>query len=188
MMDISLNENNFFVITGGPGAGKTTLIYALEKAGFPCVAEVARQVIQEQLQCGGDGLPWMNVPRYTSLMLDRSQHTYRQATANKPGITFFDRGIPDSIAYARIAGIAISPELDAAARYFRYNNPVFMLPPWPEIYLQDEERRESYEHSVITYEMLKCVFNDYDYKLVEVPKVTVEKRVDILVSTVTSRG
>ena len=33
---------NFFIITGGPGAGKTTLFVTLTEQGFPHVPEVAR--------------------------------------------------------------------------------------------------------------------------------------------------
>jgi predicted ATPase len=30
----------------------------LERRGFRCAAEVARQIIQEQVRDGGDALPW----------------------------------------------------------------------------------------------------------------------------------
>ena len=56
---------NFFVITGGPGVGKTTLLEALAKQGFPYVPEVAREIIREQASRNGDALPWVNIPAYT---------------------------------------------------------------------------------------------------------------------------
>jgi predicted ATPase len=37
----------FYTITGGPGSGKTSLINELQKRGYRCMAEVARQLIQE---------------------------------------------------------------------------------------------------------------------------------------------
>jgi len=43
----------FFVITGGPGSGKTTLIDALEEAGFARTVEAGRGVIQDQVAIDG---------------------------------------------------------------------------------------------------------------------------------------
>jgi predicted ATPase len=47
------DDPNFFVISGGPGAGKTSVLAELEKLGFRYVPEAARQLIQEQTQTGG---------------------------------------------------------------------------------------------------------------------------------------
>ncbi|MEV0005113.1 AAA family ATPase [Micromonospora sp. NPDC050980] len=41
-------SSRFVVVTGGPGAGKTTLVDALRRAGHACVAEAGRQIIQDQ--------------------------------------------------------------------------------------------------------------------------------------------
>ncbi|MGA7560919.1 MAG: AAA family ATPase [Terriglobales bacterium] len=48
-----MNNPNLFVITGGPGSGKTTVILALEKLGFGYAPEVAPEIIQEQVRDGG---------------------------------------------------------------------------------------------------------------------------------------
>jgi putative protein kinase ArgK-like GTPase of G3E family len=62
------NNPNLFIISGGPGSGKTTVIRELVKLGFPHVPEVARQIIQEQMQVGGTALPWGDREAYTRLM------------------------------------------------------------------------------------------------------------------------
>ena len=49
--------NRFFVITGGPGSGKSTLIAALEAEGFPCSAEAGRAIIRQQAAISGRALP-----------------------------------------------------------------------------------------------------------------------------------
>jgi len=41
------NNPYFFVISGGPGAGKTTILLELEKLGFNYAPEAARQIISE---------------------------------------------------------------------------------------------------------------------------------------------
>jgi predicted ATPase len=50
------NHDNFFVLTGGPGVGKTTLLGELEKKKFKCVPEVAREIIKEQMKIEGEGI------------------------------------------------------------------------------------------------------------------------------------
>ena len=42
-----MENPNLYVITGGPGSGKTTVLAELERQGFRCAPEVARQIIQE---------------------------------------------------------------------------------------------------------------------------------------------
>lgn len=63
---------NFFVITGGPGVGKTTLLETLAQQGFPYVPEIAREIIREQVSRNGDALPWANIPAYTHLKIGRA--------------------------------------------------------------------------------------------------------------------
>jgi predicted ATPase len=50
--------SRFFVVTGGPGGGKTTLINALGRLGFPTAPEGGRAIICEQAAIGGPALPW----------------------------------------------------------------------------------------------------------------------------------
>jgi len=49
-----------YVITGGPGFGKTDLINELRKSGYICSGEFARDLIETQLATDGEILPWKN--------------------------------------------------------------------------------------------------------------------------------
>ena len=42
-----LKQTGLYVITGGPGTGKTSLIEELERSEFKAVEEVAREIIKE---------------------------------------------------------------------------------------------------------------------------------------------
>ncbi|WP_353181507.1 AAA family ATPase [Parapedobacter lycopersici] len=173
--------NRFFVITGGPGTGKTTLLDALRAKQFPCIPEVAREIIREQVACGGDALPWQNKAAYTQLMLKTSVESYLQTMDEyTPGsVVFFDRGIPDTLCYAAMIGLEIPDEPELASRY-RYHRRVFILPPWPEIYHTDAERKQTWEEAVFTYEMMKKTYSKYGYQLIDVPLVPVVERVKFL--------
>lgn len=54
------------MITGGPGAGKTTLIDELNRLNFITIPEEARKIIKEQISIQGDGLPWKDKALYAN--------------------------------------------------------------------------------------------------------------------------
>ncbi|MFH7004390.1 AAA family ATPase [Flavobacterium bizetiae] len=174
---------NTFIITGGPGAGKTTIIEALKHSGYNCVDEVARQIIKEQVLNNGDALPWADQEKYTFLMLERSVATFLKNKDNS-SITFFDRGIPDTLSYAHLIKLKIFPKLSEAITTYRYNPIVFILPPWEEIYQTDSERKQTFAEAIEVYNTLKETYSDCEYQLVEVPKLEVKERIDFILSVI----
>lgn len=174
-------SRRFFVITGATGAGKTDIINELKKRGYHCVEEVARHIIQEQTRIDGDAVPWKNLQRFKKMMLDQFIKTYAQAMKHAEEITFFDRDVLDLIAYDRLTGQEPSLELQKAVKTLVYNNKVFVLPPWKEIYLNDAERKQTYEETVKIYDNLVKVYKEYGRELIEVPKMSVEKRADFII-------
>ncbi len=164
-----LHNPNLFVISGGPGSGKTTVLLELAAFGIEHAPEVARQIIQEQVQAGGKALPWDDRRAYTDLMLRRSIESFIAHTpAPKP--MFSDRGIPDSLAYARLIGLSETAFLEEACRDFRYAPLVFLAPPWKEIYQQDSERKQCFDEAERTYEVVAEVYRECGYKVLEIPK------------------
>ncbi|GGG84902.1 AAA family ATPase [Edaphobacter dinghuensis] len=172
------------VIGGGPGAGKTTVLGELERRGFKHVAEVARQIIQEQVRDGGNALPWSDTARYCALMLKRSIASYEEHASREFAsveVTFFDRGIPDTLCYARLVGLP-EDQIVEACRKYRYAQRVFLAPPWKEIYARDAERKQSFGEAERTYELMTQTYEDCGYEVVEIPRVSVEERVDFILS------
>lgn len=172
--------NNFFVITGGPGGGKTTLINELKKRGYFCIEEVARQIIQDEFVRGGDALPWKNVELFKEKMLLHSTETYQQALNEGRGITIFDRGILDVISYSHLTKTPISHELHHAANSLLYNKITFVAPPWEEIYCNDKERKQTFEEAIVVYHMIVKVYSEYGCNMIELPKTDVESRADFV--------
>ena len=85
------NHNNFFILTGGPGVGKTTLLIELEKKNFKCISEVAREIIKEQIKIEGEALPWKDKELFKQLMHERSIDDYKRINHNNNEIFFFDQ-------------------------------------------------------------------------------------------------
>lgn len=165
----------FFVLTGGPGAGKTTLIEALKARGFATTEEAGRGVIREQMQGGGDGLPWLDRERFAELMFDWELRSYRQAE-RQDGPVIFDRGLPDTIGYLRLEGLEVPAWMEEEALRLRYNRRVFIAPPWKEIYGKDEERRQDWEVAVRTHDVMVETYTELGYELVELPLASVAQR------------
>ena len=177
-----MKKVKLFVITGGPGVGKTTLLNALEKKGFSVVMEDARRIIQEQIQTDGEGLPWKNKTYYAQLMLATSLETYqRTIDETSSNIVFFDRGILDTICYMKMENISISEEMNTLINVHPYNRKVFILPPWEEIYVTDNERKQTWDEAVKTFDIMKQTYLEYGYEVVEVPKSSVGQRCKFIV-------
>ncbi|SNT74465.1 AAA family ATPase [Paracoccus seriniphilus] len=66
-------SDHFFVVTGGPGAGKTSLITELARRGLHKVPESGRAIICEEMQSGGDALPWADRMAYAERMSGRAR-------------------------------------------------------------------------------------------------------------------
>lgn len=163
-----------YVITGAMGSGKTPLVDELAHHGFAGVAEPARAVIAEQGIVGGVKIYDRDRQLFLDLMLERSIRDFAEH-ARADGPVFFDRGLPDLIAYAHLSGLDAEPA-EAASRAYRYNHLVFVLPSWREIYVTDEDRRMTFDHAAAFGDAVRDIYTDLGYTLVDVPQATIAER------------
>lgn len=163
-----------FVITGTSGTGKTALVDSLRDRGFCAFEEPTRRILREQLAIDGPALPAKNPAEFVDAMLAYCLGCLAEAQ-NAEGPCFFDRGIPDLVAYAIRFGIDPEP-YRYAAREHRHGSPVFVLPPWRSIFVGDELRRMSFEQYSEFHELIATAYVDAGYELLEVPRVPVDLR------------
>ncbi|AMJ65288.1 AAA family ATPase [Hymenobacter sp. PAMC 26628] len=165
-----------YIISGGPGAGKTTLLGALRAAGFAGADEVSRQLIQEQVALGSSRVPWRDLAGFAELALARMVADY-EAAVQRGGVTFFDRGLPDIVAYLEVAGLPVPAACYAAVDAHPYQPLVFLAPPWAEIYVNDAERWQTFAEATALHGVLRRIYQRLGFAVLELPKTPVAARV-----------
>ncbi len=177
------DHDSLFVLTGGPGSGKTTLIDALAAEGFARTHEAGRGIIQDQLAIGGSALPWSDRQAFAEMMLSWDMRSHRMAlqlAAQRPGPVFCDRGVADVLGYLRLSNLPVPSHVRKAAELFRYHRRVFIAPPWAEIFTQDSERKQDFDEAVRTYETLAETYVSLGYTLIPLPLSPVTSRLQFV--------
>ena len=169
------------VIIGGPGTGKTTIIEGLLAKGFCCYPEISREVTLEAKKQGIEQLFLENPLLFSELLLEGRKKQFHNAQKEPHNIVFLDRGIPDVLAYMHYIGDSYPAFFDQACRDHIYTK-IFLLPPWEEIYISDNERYENFEQAKLIYNHLTETYQKYGYDLIEVPKGTVEERISFILN------
>jgi predicted ATPase len=169
------------VIIGGPGTGKTTIIEGLLAKGFCCYPEISREVTLEAKNQGIEQLFLENPLLFSELLLEGRKKQFHNAQKEPHDIVFLDRGIPDVLAYMHYIGDSYPAFFDQACRDHIYTK-IFLLPPWEDIYISDNERYENFEQAKLIYNHLTETYQKYGYDLIEVPKGTVEDRISFILN------
>lgn len=163
------------VLTGGPGTGKTSLLKILEKNGYQCLHEISRQITLDAQRRGISQLFLKKPLLFSEMLLTGRIKQHKEAEQFDSEIIFIDRGIPDVVAYLDYFGNEYPPLFNEACRNHPYDL-VFLLPPWKEIYVSDNERYESYDQAVSIHDHLEESYRRSGYDPIEVPKGTIKER------------
>lgn len=171
-------KQNYYILSGAPGSGKSTIIKRLQQEGCICVDEPARAIIAEQKTIDGDGLYNKDKKLFLELMLSRMIYQYQQFDSVKAPV-IFDRGIPDMIGYAKLFEIDIKVAMSASKSY-QYNKSVLFLPSWQEIYTTDEDRVMSFAAAKEFGDLIRNSYIDCGYNIIDVPLANVSERLNFI--------
>jgi len=172
------------VISGCSGGGKSSLLAALQRRGFAVIQEPGRRIVAHQLAHGGRAVPWIDGEAFARCDIALSLADRKEALSLGEGPIFFDRGLID--AAAALQHLTGEPALDDLRLNHRYHRPVFMTPPWPEIYVTDSERRHTLTQTIEEYERLALVYPALGYEIVEIPRVDVAERAIFVLNALSS--
>lgn len=175
------------MITGGPSTGKTSVIQELERRGFYCLHEVIRSMTLaeknqgEKIKIVSNPIVSVSDPtKFNMKILNARIEQFNTAREyNDDSIVFFDRGIPDVLAYMDCFYQTYGSVFDESCQHMRYNQ-VFLMPPWKEIHISDNERYESFDESLRIYDCLKNTYKNLAYEVSVVPEGSVSERIEFI--------
>lgn len=176
-------QKQIIVIIGGPGSGKTSVIDWLTNSGYCCYPEISREVTLKAKAEGIDQLFLTNPVLFSQMLLEGRIKQFIDAQSEHHEIVFIDRGIPDVLAYMNFIGDHYPETFKKACVEHQYSK-IFVLPPWEDIYISDNERYENYEQAQEIHKHLVKTYESFGYNLIEVPRDTVENRATFLLNNV----
>lgn len=165
-------DTNWYVFTGAPSSGKTSVLDALAQKGLHVESETARTYIEQQIELGrpldhvrSDATGLQYGILHTKLIIER------RLPAKE--LIFLDRAIPDSIAYFRLCGLPDDAAIKAS--HTQKYRKVFMFERLP--IKHDNIRTENEEEAAWLDQELRKVYQELGYPLIDVPVMPVEERV-----------
>jgi len=175
------------ILTGAPGAGKTVLIRALERAGFAVVEEAATDLIA-LVTARGVAEHWKE-PSFIDDIVALQIQRQRRADAWADDLIFFDRSPICTWALCEYAGrappdslvaemVRIEREAVYERRVFFVRNLGFIAPT--------EARRISFEDSLRFEGIHIDVYRRFGYELIDVPAGAVAPRLAMVIDAVTN--
>ena len=177
MFLINMIDTKWYVITGGPSSGKTKTIEYLAFWGYPVIPEAARILIDNERSKGRTTEQIRaNEAEFQRIVLQMKIDVENRIPVDR--ITFFERGIPDSIAYYRVCGEDTKPAIRASQK--RKYKGIFLLEqlPFEKDYARVEDER-------LANELSRLIHNSYStlgYNVISVPPKSIDKRTKYILS------
>lgn len=96
-------------------------------------------------------------------------------------LSFVDRAIPDVCAYLSFGDLPVSETIGNEAAN-GYQKIVLFCKPTPETYVQDDVRPYPFEEALSIHESLCDTYQRLGYRVVDVPLMSVAKRVEFVLN------
>ena len=167
---------HWYVITGAPCSGKTAVINRLEQKGYAVVHEVARAYIDAEL-AKGKTLEDIKADEWAFERHILMAKVKLEARLKRKDIIFFDRAVPDSIAYYNLCGLdPTEPRQKSLA--IRYRK-IFLLERLA--FLTDPVRSEDETTADLLGHLIEESYQSLGYDLIHVPVGSAENRTPFII-------
>lgn len=169
-------QTNWYVITGGPGSGKTTTVNLLKERGYITTFEHARHYLDTQ-RLKGKTIDEVrkNQREFQLGVLDMQIEQENQISPDV--LVFLDRAIPDALAYYRFLNLPEDEKLTEALRTVSYKK-IFILDCLPLV--KDYARTEDAAAQKKIHALLMEVYESLGFPIIQVPVLQQEERVDFI--------
>lgn len=172
----SREENNWYVITGGPSSGKTTTVNLLKERGYITTIENARHFLDTQRLKGKTVEEVKKNQKEFQLSVLQLQIDLEKEISPKVQV-FLDRAIPDALAYYRFLNLEIDEKLFRALASVFYKK-VFIMDPLP--FVNDYARLENAEAQKKIHQLITEVYESLPFPVIHVPVLPAEERVEFI--------
>lgn len=176
---ITLNnpiKTNWYVVTGGPSTGKTTVINLLHKRGYQTAIEHARHYIDTQKSNGQTVEEIRENKRKFQLGVLKMQIEQENSLSPKD-VVFLDRAIPDALAYYQFLELDYDKELVEAMNKVSYKK-IFILDRLPLI--NDYARTEDAIAQEKIHALITKIYESLPFPVVQVPVLSPEERLNFI--------
>ena len=173
-------KTNWFVITGGPCTGKTTVINLLSDKGYKTTIEHARHYIDTQIEKGETVEDIRENKRKFQLGVLKMQ-LEQESELDPNEIVFLDRALPDAMAYYRFLNLDYDEKLLEAIDKACYQK-VFILARLPLI--QDYARREDEVEQIQIHNLIIETYESRSCPVIHVPAIPPNERVEYILNNI----
>ena len=175
-MEKQNKTTNWYVITGGPSTGKTTVINLLTEKGYKTTIEHARHYIDTMKEEGRTVEEIRTNKRKFQLgVLD--MQIEQEAELSPSETVFLDRAIPDAMAYYRFLKLEYDKILLDAMKEVAYKK-IFILDRLP--FVNDYARTEDEQAQKLIHQLIIEVYQSLGFPVVFVPVISPDERVEFI--------
>jgi predicted ATPase len=174
-----------YIITGTPGAGKTSILGLLRHQGVSVVAEAATAVIERE-QASGQAEPWTQAG-FIEKIVRQQRDRQARAAAVAADVQVYDRSPICTHALSRYAGQPVCPalagELSRITRERIYQRQVFFVRNLGFCQPTDA-RRISFADSLEFERIHEDSYRLFGYQLIDVPAGPLAERAAVITASI----
>lgn len=170
---------NKFVITGPPSSGKTTVLKILRDSGIRVISDTSREVMQEINLSDID----INSIVFSDLIF--KAQLAKENSIDNDELYFLDMSLIECLVFRKLKNQSISI-LSSVELKNRYEM-VFLFHPLPFEFDGYRDEKDAAQTETI-FNSMKDTYSNLGYEVIEIPKLSAEKRAQLVLKTLRKRG